>query len=274
MLFKRLYDKIYKRIDIKRIFATLFTFCFSTLLSFADYASRGRPWDADDNYDSSRGLWFVFFLIGIGVIVLIGVIAKNTWDNHKDSIKKIFGIVVFVGVMILLFYVGKSCSDANHHEFPATYPIQQNPQPVNNNNVIQQYNNLKYQQTPPTVHYRTEFYDEICPECEGLGAKICSFCKGKGYVNITCPNCHGEGSEMVNKAVTDFEPQEVGEVKFKWEKVKESCRRCFGEGYIKEKCTHCDNDYPYPSSRSSYVTCPNCKGRRVVQKSRQVEYYE
>ena len=274
MLFNRLYDKIFKRVCVKRTLATLFTFCFSTFLSFADYASRGRPWDADDDYDSSKGIGLYLFLIGIGFIYVIFLIAKNAWKNNKESIKKFFGTVMFFIGMILLFLLMKTCSEACRHESPSTYPIQQNPQPVNNNNTIQQYNNSNYQQATPTVHYRTELYDETCPECGGLGAKICSFCKGEGYVKITCPNCHGKGSEMVNKAVTNFGPQEVGDVKFEWEQVKESCRRCLGEGYIKEKCTYCDNDYPYPSGSSSYTTCSTCKGRGIIQKSRQVEYYE
>lgn len=273
MLFKKISDKINKQIYVMRTLTTLSIFCFSTFLSFADYASRGRPWDAYDNYDSSRGFWLILFLLGIGVIVFIGAIAKYTWENHKDSIKDFFGIVIFLGVIILLFLLGKSCSEANHHESHSTYPIQQNPQPVNNN-VIQEHNNLNYQQTPSTVHYRTEFYNETCPDCGGLGAKECSFCKGYGYVKTICPSCHGEGFVIVNKAIPYFGPQEVGDVKYEWEQVKESCGRCLGKGYIKEKCTHCDNDFPFPTGRSSYVTCPTCKGQGTIQKSRQVEYYE
>lgn len=285
MLFNRLYDKIFKRVCVKRTLATLFTFCFSTFLSFADYASRGRPWDADDDYDSSKGIGLYLFLIGIGFIYVIFLIAKNAWKNNKESIKNFFGTVMFFIGMILLFLLMKTCSEAGRHESPSTYPIQQNPQPVNNNNTIQQYNNSNYQQTPTTVHYRTEFYDETCPECGGLGIIVCTFCKGKGYIKITCSNCCGKGSKQVRKhrfklssPIEGYNDllESSGEESW-WE--TESCGQCWGEGYIKEKCSHCDNNfdnnYPFMNSlEKSYTTCPTCNGRRVIQRSRQVEYYE
>lgn len=167
---------------MKRFALSLASFALSVGYAFADYSSRGRPWDADDNYDSSRGIWVVLFIIVVGVVVFIGAAAKHTWDNHKDSIKEGLGIVAFFAVCILLFLGGKACSEQHPKDNGNAVnvnqiheKVQQPSTPLHNNS------NYIYQETPkhqPVLKYRTEEYYETCMDCRGNGVVACRYCNG------------------------------------------------------------------------------------------------
>lgn len=257
---------------MKRLVLLVYSLIISACYVFADYSSHGRPWDADDNYDSSRGLWFVIFIICVGIIVFLGAVAKHTWDNHKDSIKEGLGIVAFLGVCVLLFLGGKACSE-------------QNPKSGDNNNATNiqqvqqtqpqqpvQQNNQQYQ---PQLHYRTEYYNETCPTCGGSRFIKCSYCGGKGFVKQACQYCNGQGYKEVYKVVrAEIDPATWQEINPVYGYEKEYCNACFGHGYTEVKCTHCDNNYPYSTVLSSGHTCSTCQGTGIVERSRQVPYYE
>lgn len=256
---------------MKRLVLSIASFALSVGFAFADYSSRGRPWDADDNYDSSSGIWIVLFIIVVGVVVFIGAAAKHTWNNHKDSIKEGLGIVAFFGVCILLFLGGKACSEQhtksndsgntpNVHQIQQSHPQQTLPQ------------NIQYQ---PQLRYRTEYYNETCPTCGGSRFIKCSYCGGNGFIKQTCQYCNGQGYKEVYKVVrAEIDPATWQEINPVYGYEKEYCNACFGHGYSELKCTHCDNNYPYNTVMSSGHICSTCQGTGVVERSRQVSYYE
>jgi hypothetical protein len=240
--------------------------------ALSDYSSHGRPWDANDNYDSSRELCFVLFIVTVGLIVFLGAVAKHMWDNHKGSIKDSLGIVALFGVCILLFLGGNTCSE--HH-----------PKSGDNNNAtnIQQVqpsqpqqpvpqNNQPYQ---PQLRYRTEYYNETYPTCGGSRFIKCSYCSGDGFVKQTCQYCNGQGYKEVYKVVrTEINPATWQKINPKYGYEKEYCNACFGHGHTEAKCTHCDNNYPHNTVLASGHTCSTCQGTGMVERSRQVPYYE
>ncbi|MGM9863528.1 MAG: hypothetical protein ACI305_04610 [Lepagella sp.] len=265
---------------MKRFLSVFISTLCSIEIAFADYSSHGRPWDADDNYDSSHGLWVVLGIIALGVIIFIGAVAKNVWDNHKDSIKEGFGTLVFFGVCILLFLGGKTCSESNKnasdnnvstHQYVSPSPqtntqIYQPTLPNNNNS----YNNQRMQQP----QFRTEYYDEKCYRCSGTGQIVCPYCSGKGYEKVSCSNCNGRGYKQVYKVVrSTLDPATWEETDKVYGYEDEYCTYCFGTGYKKSRCSHCNSEYPYGNSLiSTYITCPECRGQGVFHKSRQVPY--
>lgn len=256
-------------IRMKRLFVLIFIVVSSIGLAFADYSSHGRPWDVDDNYDSSRGLWFVLFIVIVGIIVFLGAVAKNTWDNHKELIKEGLGIVAFFGVCILLFLGGKACSEqhppnSNSTNTPQTRQVTpQKPLPQNQ------------KQYQPQLRYRTEYYNETCPSCGGNRFIVCNYCGGKGFIKQTCQYCNGQGYKEVYKVVrSEIDPATWQEINPVYGYEKEYCNACFGHGYKEVKCTHCDNNYPYNVGMTSGHICSTCQGTGVVERSRQVPYYE
>ena len=263
------------KLDMKRLLVFLYSFVVSVSLAFADYSDHGKPWDADENYDSSHGIWFALLLLGICIIVFVGAAAKHTWDNHKDSIKDGFGIIAFFGGCILLFLAGKACSEQHRKDNGHAVPIRQdyNSSPQNrttkpsNQNVIPGVNvdEIRRQSQP---HYRTEYYDERCSQCNGSGSIVCSYCGGKGFSNVTCSNCSGRGSHHVRKTA-----QNVFDDSWDTYETDEMCMACFGKGSVEKRCIHCNSDYPYGNSLiSTYMTCPSCHGQGIFHKSRQVPY--
>lgn len=260
---------------MKRCILLLFSVIVSCLCAFADYSSHGRPWDADDNYDSSRGLWFVAFVIIVLIVIGICAFAKHIWDNNKSQVKEGFGIIAFFGGCILLFLAGKTCSEHNHKDNGHVQPLQQpstpSPQyapthPSNQFTQPQRSNNV-YQQ-PQQPRYRTEYYDERCSQCYGSGSVVCTYCGGKGYTSVTCTYCGGRGSKHVRKGGQNFLTGE-------WEtyETDEMCSACFGKGVTEQRCSHCNSEYPYGNHLiSTYMTCPTCHGQGIFHKTRQVPY--
>lgn len=260
---------------MKRLALFIASFALSVGFAFADYSSRGRPWDADDNYDSSSGIWIVLFVIVVGVVVFIGAAAKHTWDNHKNSIKDGLGIVAFFGFCIILFLGGKACSESRSNNSNHAAPVQQinTPSPQyapahpSNQQAIPGVNvdELRQQYQP---RYRTEYYDERCSQCYGSGSVVCSFCGGKGYTYVTCSSCNGRGAHHVRKTA-----QNVFDDSWDTYETDEMCMACFGKGSVEQRCNHCNSDYPYGNSLiSTYMTCPTCHGQGVFHRSRQVPY--
>lgn len=262
---------------MKRLALFISSFFISASYVFAGYSSHGRPWDADDNYDSSRGLWFVLFIIAVGIIVFLGAVAKHTWDNHKDSIKDGLGIVAFLGVCVLLFLGGKTCSEqhpkdngnavnVNHIQDK----IQQTSMPQHNNG------NYIYQETPkhqPVLKYRTEEYYETCMDCRGSGVVACRYCNGSGWIKSTCSFCNGTGGRhRVRCTSCILNEQSVSPSSYCIEcgntgYVETYCQRCDGSGYESSMCTHCD-------IYNHQMRCTSCNGNGRVSRTRQVPYYE
>lgn len=258
---------------MKRLLALCYFVVFWFIQAYADYSDHGRPWDADENYDSSRGIWFVLFIIVIGVVVFIGAVAKHTWDNHKNSIKEGLGIVALFGICILLFLGGKACSEQNHKDNGHSTSVHQQFNPQQN---LQDIQKQIQPQRQPQLHYRTEYYNETCPTCGGSRFIRCQYCDGKGYMKQTCQDCKGHGYKEVYKVVSaEFDPESPWMHKNPQHGYEqEYCLACFGKGYNEVKCNHCDNDYPYNTIFASGHTCPTCNGSGVVERSRQVPYYE
>ena len=236
---------------MKRIIITCFTLILWALHVFADISDHGRPWDADDNYDSSRGLWFVLFIIVIGIVVFIGAAAKHAWDNYKNSIKDGLGIVAFFGGCILLFLGGKACSEQHPHD--------------NGNaiNVHQQYNSTP--QTPsksqqPQQQPHTEYYYETCTYCNAKGYVRCSHCNGAGVIPIRCLYCKGTG-KVERELMTGFY-------------IEDMCPACQGRGNELTDCEYCSPRFiPYfQCTVNGYTNCPQCNGTGQVQRSRIVYY--
>ncbi len=238
---------------MKRLLLFLYSLIISACYVFADYSSHGRPWDADDNYDSSRGLWFVLFIIAIGIIVFLGAVAKNTWDNHKDSIKDGLGIVAFLGVGILLFLGGKTCSEQQPKD---------NGNPVNANryNPSSPVNNPQPQPQPRQPQPHTEFYYEQCSYCNAKGYVQCSHCNGTGVIPIRCSYCGGSG-KVERELMTGFSIQDM-------------CPACQGRGNELKDCAYCSPRFisDFQCTVNGYQNCTHCNGTGQIQRSRTVYY--
>lgn len=76
---------------------------------------------------------------------------------------------------------------------------------------------------------------EICPECNGTGAK-------PGTSSKKCPHCDGTGQMRTSRRTAFGMFTQVS-----------TCNRCHGQGTIIED------------------PCPECRGRRIVQKTRNIE---
>lgn len=233
---------------MKRILLTIYSLIFPVLLALADYSDRGRPWDADDNYDSSRGLWFAVGVVIVLIVIGIGAFAKHTWDNHKSQVKDGFGIIAFFGGCILLFLAGKTCSESR---------------PKNNDNAV----NVRQVQQPssqPAKQYQEqphiEFYYEICPSCNGDGFLRCSHCSGTGFISIPCNSCGGKGRWLVTNSL-NFTHEEF-------------CTDCLGQGSKQQLCTFCSPMYveKFGTTARGLVRCQHCNGSGRIQKSRTVYY--
>ena len=83
--------------------------------SYADYASRGKPWD-DPNYHESP-LTPIFMIIGVIVLIIIGGVwlvykIQENKDVILDAIGKIFVAgLILVGIML----VGKCGEEFRKH---------------------------------------------------------------------------------------------------------------------------------------------------------------
>lgn len=242
----------------------LYSMLLSALQCFADYSNHGKPWDADDTYDSSRGLWFAILVLVVLVLVFVGAAAKNTWDNHKSEIKDGLGIVAFFGGCILLFFIGKSYFDSNHTDNTANEKQTQQPTTERQNDINSNASTRNEQQI--TIKYRTEYYDEKCPSCEGSGRIICPYCGGSARMATTCQSCNGSGKRVIHRTGQNFATGE-------WETFEDYdvCMNCLGKGVKETVCSYCKNDNYYGTP--SHIACPNCQGRGVFHKSRQVSYY-
>lgn len=243
----------------------LYTFLFSAIQCYADYSDHGRPWDADDNYDSSHGIWFALFILGIIIVVAIYGFAKHTWENHKSEVKDGFGIVAFFGGCILLFVLGKSCSESrpkDNGNAVNVHQIQQSAQPKNQQNSQPAYT--------PQIHYRTEYYSDVCNYCSGRGYIICNYCKGSGYVQSYCKSCNGTGysehQQLVSGNLFDNTPAH-------YETIRLTCFSCGGQGVKSESCSHC-HLYHTGSDFIYGYSCNSCNGSGRITKSRQVPYYQ
>lgn len=249
----------------------LYSFFFSAIQCFADYSDHGRPWDANDNYDSSHGIWFALLILGVIIVVAIYGFAKHTWENHKSEVKDGFGIVAFIGGCILLFVMGKSCSESRPKDNGNAVNVHQIQQQT------KQQPTQQYQPQPrqPELRYRTEYYEGTCDRCGGSGIIACSYCNGRGYTSFTCNECNGYGYKEVRK-LRYYDPFEesLGGSSNQPEYEKQYCFSCHGEGVIKQACSHCNSQYPMQDLFSGRIVCPTCKGLRTVTKSRQVPYYQ
>ncbi len=74
---------------------------------------------------------------------------------------------------------------------------------------------------------------EICPECNGSGAK-------KGSTPETCPQCKGKGQVIFQRQSLFGMTQSVQvcpQCRGKGKIIKDKCPNCYGEGYISKKRT-------------------------------------
>lgn len=255
---------------------TFAVFIMTTVVNaYADYSSHGRPWDADDNYDSSRGLWFLLLLIGGGIIFVICIIARNIWEKHQSDIKEGFKIIAFFGVLILLFFYGKSCSESSSNSnsghskssssMQSSYPSTQQP------------SSHSYQPsyTPPAkqLKLRTEYEEVRCDDCGGFGKVTCPYCNGKGLMDVTCEICHGVGSRQVYKVVrSELDPSTWQEINKEYGYENEMCMNCLGSGKKTEFCKHCNSDASLFGQ--TWITCSKCSGHGKTTIAKQVPYYE
>lgn len=242
----------------------LYTFLFSAIQCFADYSDHGRPWDADDNYDSSHGIWFALFILGIIIVVAIYGFAKHIWENHKSEVKDGFGIVAFFGGCILLFLLGKSCSESRPKDNGNAVNVHQIQQ-------TKQQPAQQYQPQPrqPELRYRTEYYNDICSYCSGTGYITCRFCNGTGHLTANCRECNGKG-------YTEFTMWVSGNLYEGGHNVTShlSCLKCGGKGTETAPCPHC---HLIGTKNNSFIngnTCSTCNGSGRITKSRQVPYYQ
>lgn len=265
-------------VNLKKYLLTIAVILATAINAFADYSSHGRPWDADENYDSSNGLWFALLLIIGATIFVICIVARNIWDKHHEDIKEGAKIVLFFGGLFVLFLIGKSCSESSSNSSSkATNSYQQSIQP--SKSVTQQQSSSKAYQpsyNPPVrqLKYRTEYETLDCEHCHGGGSVVCQHCDGSGSIKTSCMECGGTGSRTVRrprlKDPLDFLSGYDG-----YETTTESCSACWGRGWIEKKCSYCENDYPMQSSLfKTYVRCQYCGGEGHKTISRQVPYYE
>lgn len=236
---------------MKRLLVFLYSFLVSVSLAFADYSDHGRPWDADENYDSSHGIWFALLILGIGVIVFVGAAAKHTWDNHKDSIKDGLGVVAFLGAGVLLFLGGKACSESHPRD---------NENAVN---VHQQYNSTPQshpQSQPRQQQPHTEYYYETCNFCNGKGYARCSHCNGAGVIALRCSTCGGSG-KVQRELMTGFS-------------IDDMCPACQGRGSELIDCQYCSPRFiqDFQCTVNGYTNCSHCNGSGQIQHSRTVYY--
>lgn len=263
---------------MKRLLASCYVIAFWVLYVFADVYDHGRPWDVDDNYDNNRGIWFVLFIIVIGVIAFIGTAVKHTWDNHKDSIKEGLGIVALFGVFILLFLGGKACSeqypkdngnDINVNQIQEKFLQTSQPQHIKDNYIYQEPS-----KDHPVLKYRSEEYYETCMDCQGTGIVSCYYCNGSGWLRSTCSFCDGTGGRHRVRCIScilneqSVSPSssnciECGNTGY----VDTYCIRCNGSGYESSMCTHCDIN-------KHQMRCNTCNGNGRMTRTRQVPYYE
>lgn len=236
---------------MQKRFLFFLSFLISAAYAFADYSDHGKPWDANDNYDSSHGLWFAVFILAVIIIVAIGAAGKHAWDNHKSSIKDGLGVVAFFGGCILLFIAGKACSE-------------QHPKDNGNATNVQQYHQQYQQQNPVQQQHKqqphTEYYYEECTACYGKGYVRCPYCNGSGSISNRCNYCNGSGlvkHELLPGYIVD-----------------DRCEHCNGRGNNLSSCTHCGPRYipEFQSTVVGYANCAKCNGTGKVQRSRTAYY--
>lgn len=255
---------------------------YSVGVSYADYASRGKPWDAPDYHESP--LTPIFMVIGAIVLIVIGVAwAVCKIQENKGAILDVVG-KVFVGGAILggVMLLGK-CGEEIHRSnvsnensptsTSSSGSTSELSMPASTQPIQQKYT--------PTLKYRTVEYYENCFYCNGSGRVVCSKCEGTGRINRTCTHCKGAGDFGQFKCVYCQGKGYTEDPLFGTGRSR--CITCSGSGYTTNTCTYCcgsgqlseicDRDAS-ANNQTHYVSCSHCNGYGKIKQTRQESYYE
>lgn len=255
---------------------------------YADYASRGKPWD-DPNYHESP-LTPIFLVIGVVVLItIIGIWLVAKIQENKEAISNAIGHIFVVGLILGGIMLVAKCGEEFHNSKNrnSKVPNQSHSTTMPNNTIAPKANQSQpkiqsiQQDYTPTLKYRTVEYYENCFYCNGRGKVICPKCGGAGSIERTCTHCNGAGnfgqSRCMGCQILDYQKElglNIG---------SGQCISCGGTGYTTKICTFCSGSgktselcdlNAYVNHENHYVTCSYCNGYGSVRRTKQESYYE
>lgn len=168
------------------------------------------------------------------------------------------GCVILVVIIVVITLVGWWIYNSRRHG-PTTTPPPTFP-----------YQSHQTKEEKEIVTRGVSWYPTRCSRCNGDGfiRVPCSYCRGHGYVYDACRSCLGRGyafdrSSQDWRSVYGWQNNvwglwsnyggsvQGGELKY------DKCPECRGVGRSLYRCPYCD-------SGDVYVTCPVCKGSKIV----------
>lgn len=264
-------------------FIIFIIYVLSTCFCYADYSSRGKPWD-DPNYHESP-LTPIFLVI----VVLVLIIIAGTWlvakiQENKEAISNAIGQIFVLGLILGGIMLVAKCGEELHNSkvsnqsYSTTMPNITTPPKTNQSKP--QVQSIQQDYTP-TLKYRTVEYYENCFYCNGSGKVVCPKCRGRNSIERICTHCNGSGnygqSRCIDCQIRGYQKElglNIGSTQ---------CFSCGGTGYITKTCHHCSGsgktseicDYnAFINNEPHDITCSHCNGSGRVRHTRQESYYE
>lgn len=258
----------------------IYFFLSSYLSCFADYSSRGRPWD--NPYYHESPLTPIFLVIsGILLLFIGGIWLYSVSQKKKSSIQS--GLSTFVVISLIVggvFSIAKWNEEIKHKNKDEDYKVQKSIPMREIKNATQPCTNF-YKKSfntstsrPHILKRRTVEYYETCTFCKGAGKLVCPKCHGSGWIESICSSCNGRGNYgnftcLYCKGTGYVEDSVFGT-------GKHNCISCNGTGFTTKSCIQCSgtgkdtkicNIEATMYHKTHYITCLHCNGLGKVRKT-------